>query len=197
MQRDDVGLGQRVHEARRQADARRVGALGGQVRAPGDDVHPERRATAATRVPILPSPTSASVAPARSRPTVDCHGPPLAKGGRLRDEVPGQPEDQRPGQLDRRGRALAVPQTVIPRSRQAARSIEALRIPQVTTSRRRGQPVEQSAGERGALAHHDEDLGVADGRDHGVLVGEVLAHRGRPSTPGSTDQSAYDVATPW
>ncbi len=83
-------------------------ALVGQVRAPGDDLHPEGSADGGhRRCRSVPRPSSPSVAPARSVPTVCCHGSPRAQAHRLLHQVPGEPEDQRPGQLGRRAEGAA------------------------------------------------------------------------------------------
>ena len=107
---------------------------------------PNAAPTAATRLPRRPSPITPSVAPSSARPGgAACQRPsrrPCACAGRWRASarmsahvrsVVGAP-------------APGAPQTVTPRSAQAARSIEALRRPVVTSSRSAGR---RSIRERG------------------------------------------------
>ena len=105
---------------------------------------PKARPTSATRLPILPRPTRPSVAPARSVPTVGCHGR-RARTDRSSTTCRARPRIS--AQVSSPGRRqLAVPQTVMPSSAPAARSIEALRMPVVTNRRRPGSRASRAAG---------------------------------------------------
>ncbi|GAA3435857.1 hypothetical protein GCM10018954_054640 [Kutzneria kofuensis] len=107
---------------------------------------PNARAIVATRVPILPSPSSPSVAPTRSVPMVLCHGPPernaTFSGTTCRHSPRINAQVSSTGGSDR----LAVPHTVTPSTAAALRSMAALRIPDVMSSFSRGSRASSEAG---------------------------------------------------
>ena len=89
-----------------------------------------------------------------------------------------------------------MPQTTIPRSAAAATSIEALRIPEVTTSR--------SAGNRsrmlrvtGVRSRITTRISASPTAPTSSSSSPRCSRRAVTARSGSTDQSAYDVATPW
>ena len=70
-----------------------------------------------------------------------------------------------------------MPQTVTPRSRAAATSIEAFAAPVVTSSRRSGESRQGGGVERRPLAHGDDHLRTADAVDEVVpcqVVGDEV-----------------------
>ena len=72
---------------------------------------------------------------------------------------------------------MPVPQTTTPLRCAAATSIATLAIPVVISSFSSGRRSRISAGQRGALAHRDDDLGLGQRLDQGVGFGEVLLER--------------------
>ena len=100
--------------------------------------------TAATARPMLPSPTTPRVRPRSPNPTVCCHPPPLTEASSaatclVTARISAQVSSAVAPALPR------VPHTVTPAAAQAATSMEALRMPVVTSSRRLGSSAIRSA----------------------------------------------------
>ncbi len=153
-------------------------------------------ATLATRVPILPRPITPKVAPARSRPTVDCHGPESRIAADSWCTPRSSPSTSAQVSSAAGAEREAVPQTVMPRPRQAARSMEALREPLVTISRSSGSRarIDSVSGVRSRIT----TTICASLRVRTTSSGSARWRRtGTTSTPCSTDQSAYWSATSW
>ena len=70
--------------------------------------------------------------------------------------------------------AASVPHTVMPRSAAYSRSIEALRMPDVSSSFRSGKLLQRGFEERRALAHHADDREALQRGYRRLLVGERL-----------------------
>ena len=72
---EEVRLAEQVL-LRHQLRAAGLGFLLGQVLAPGDQLHADRLADLADLEPSLPKPSTPSVLPSSSMPSVDCHSTP-------------------------------------------------------------------------------------------------------------------------
>ncbi len=134
--------------------------------------------TAATGLPIPPSPTMPSRRPFRSAPTVSCHPP-----SRSRRSSAGtwRTAARISAHVISTVAALSwtppVPDTVIPARCAAATSIAAFAGPVVTSRRRFGSRSEHLGGEGGALAHDDERVEGLERGDDVVGPAEVLVER--------------------
>ena len=157
---------------------------------------PNASPTRATWAPIRPSPTTPRVCPARSRPTVDCQPPAaiaVASGTRCRASPRTSAQVSSPGAEAR----LSVPQTVIPRSRQASTSMLALRRPVVTTSRSAGSAATTRPGS-GVRSRISTTASYGVRRSTSAASSATWSVKTSTSARARTgDQSAIDRATPW
>ncbi|MGC0375774.1 hypothetical protein RKD28_003290 [Streptomyces sp. SAI-229] len=155
-----------------------VRALLGEVRAPRRDLHAEGKAH--SRHPAADPAQSEQAEAAAAQIRADRRLPRTARAQRvvLRDDAAGQSEQQRPGQLHRRGGgalgaadrdAVAFGGGVVDdRVAHAGRDEQ----PQP------GEPVEQGGGKRDAFPQRHRDVEVREHRGQFVLRGEVLGEGG-------------------
>lgn len=151
----------------------------------------------ATWEPIRPRPTTPRWRPCRSAPRVDCQGPPVRRAVFSATRLRARPRMR--AQVSSTGGAeeLAVPQTVTPWARAAARSIAALRMPEATSRRRRGRRAKREAGKgtrsRRVTMMSKSAKAATSSSSVPKWVGKAVS-----STRSRTgDQSAAVVATPW
>jgi hypothetical protein len=157
-------------------DAGRRGALVGEVRAPGDDVHLEG----------LPDTGDAGAEPAEADDAeagageigADGRLPAAgAQGGVLGGDVPGDREDQRPGQLGGAGGVRGGPadgDAAVAGGGEVDGGVAGAGGDQQPQLR---QAVEQAARERRPLAHGHDDVEGGQPLGDGVLVVEVVGKR--------------------
>jgi hypothetical protein len=171
------------------------GDLRGQVRAPRDDVHPERR----------PDPRHPAADPAQSEHTQHCSAKlipdrclPTTAAHRqgFVDDTAGGGKDQRPGQFDRR---LDVPagRADVDASFLGGRDVDGC------VERAGGgdhlqpwQALDDAARQRGAFPHHAHHVERSQPLHHGVLIGEVVGENGDVGVrrhPGPVSHAQRDV----
>ncbi len=153
--------------------------------------------TRATRAPIFPSPSRPSRRPARSAPTVLCHGPPLRSAVLSSTSPRASPSSS--AQVSSTGGVdeLAVPHTVTPWARAAAWSITEFRIPEATSSRSRGSRSNTSAG-KAIRSRSVTTMSKSATAATSSSTEAGCSRNGTTSTRSATGaQSAIVVATPW
>ncbi len=146
-----------------------------QVRAPGGDVHAEGEADPGHPGADLPEADEPQGPAGQVGADGGLPRPALPHRPRLGRHVPGQAEQQRPGQLGRRrGRALRAADGDAPGAGggDVDRGVAQAGGDQEPQP---GQPVEERRVDRRPLPHDDQDLAVPDGGDQRVPVVEVLA----------------------
>ena len=157
---DDVGAAEQLllgHGLARRASAARSAV---RFWLQAIDVHAERAADAGHRAAEPAQPDDAERARRRARCRCVCCQPPARTAASSCGTCRGDGEDQRPGQLGR-WRSARPPRAADDDAALAAaasRSIDALRMPVVTSSRRLGSRSSTLARERRALAHRDDDV---------------------------------------
>ncbi len=154
-----------------------LGALGRQVRAPGRHVHAEGLADPRDPAAGLAEAEQAESAPVQVGAEGALPRAPLAQGGVLRDDLPGQAEDQGPGEFDRGFGVAGRPAhgDTVPGGRlKVDGGVSHAGGDEECEAR---QPREHLLRERRALAHRDDDLAVADRVGQVVGGGEVLRER--------------------
>ena len=154
---------------------------------------PNARPIDATRRPMFPSPTTPSVRPCSPKPIVCCQPPSRIRRSsagtcRTRARISAQVSSGVAAPLP------PVPHTVTPAAAAAATSIDALRIPVVTSSRRSGSSRSRSAvnGVRSRIA-----TTTSNGRNSAArsAVSAMCPWNGTTSVAPSDAQSALCRAT--
>lgn len=173
------------------------GALLGEVRAPGGDLHAEGGADPGDLGADPAEADHAEVASVQVGADGGLPGPPVRRAVFSATRLRARPRMR--AQVSSTGGVewLSVPQTVTPWARAAARSIAELRMPEATSRRRRGRRAKREAGKgtrsRRVTTMSKSASAAASSSSVPKWSGkEVSSTRSRTG-----DQSAAVVATPW
>jgi hypothetical protein len=153
------------------------GGLGGQVRAPRDDVHPERRADLRDPAADPPQPQHAQ---RRAAELPADGGLPAAVAHRYRlvDDPAGGRQDQRPGELDGRLQ-VAAGAADVDAAFFGGRDVDGgVEGPGRRDHLQSGQPLDDAARQRCALPHHAHHIEGLESLDHRIRVAEVIVEHG-------------------